>query len=138
MLKRSEDNLMYKKLYTRIELALERSKISILDWDFKTNSIYISPSWKTMLGYKDEELSNSTWTWKHKVHRDDFKKIIHLLHRHGKIKSTYFESTHRLKHKNGHWVWVLGRAKVIYDDHGRKIRMVGTHTDITEEKELQL
>ena len=60
------------------------------------------------------------------------------MRKHDKLKSGYFESTHRLKHKEGHWVWVLGRAKIIYDEHGRKVRMIGTHTDITEEKELQL
>ena len=126
------------ELNERMELALEGSKTSILDWDFTTNRIYISPSWKAMLGYTDSELGNSTWTWKRRVHRDDFRKTILLLRKHDKLKSGYFESTHRLKHKEGHWVWVLGRAKIIYDEHGRKVRMIGTHTDITEEKELQL
>ena len=127
-----------KQLKERMELALQGSKTSILDWDFITQNIYISPSWKAMLGYTDEELGNSTWTWKRRVHRDDFIKTIRLLAKHEKRKSTYFESTHRLKHRNGHWIWVLGRAKIIYNEHGHKVRMVGTHTDITEEKELQL
>ncbi len=127
-----------QQLKERMELALKGSKTSVLDWDFTDNSIYISPSWKEMLGYTNEELPNSTSTWKQRVHRDDKKKVLALLKKHQSEKIEYFENTHRLKHKDGHWVWVLGRAKILYDENGKKVRMVGTHTDITKEKELQL
>ena len=127
-----------QRLKERMELALSGSKTSILDWDFRTNILYISPSWKEMLGYEDYELENRIKTWQKKVHKEDFRNILRLLRKTEKQKSTYFESTHRLKHRDGHWVWVLGRAKMIYDIEGNKIRMIGTHTDITEEKELQL
>ena len=125
-------------LKERMELALQGSKTSVLDWDFQSNSLYISPSWKEMLGYRDEELKNSTMTWKRRVHKDDLQRVLELLRKYDREKNTYFEITHRLKHRDGHWVWVLGRAKIIYDDNGQKIRMIGTHTDITIEKELQL
>lgn len=127
-----------KLLKERMELALRGSKISVLDWDFESNSLYISPNWKEMLGYEDDELRNSTFTWKKRVHKDDLKRVLGLLRKYEIEKSTYFEITHRLKHRDGHWVWVLGRAKILYDENGNKVRMIGTHTDITEEKELQL
>jgi diguanylate cyclase (GGDEF)-like protein/PAS domain S-box-containing protein len=133
--KRGED---IKILKERMELALQGSKTSVLDWDFSSNLLYVSPSWKAMLGYRDEELENSTLTWKERVHKDDLKRVLALLRKYDREKNTYFEITHRLKHRDGHWVWVLGRAKIIYDDNGQKIRMIGTHTDITVEKELQL
>ena len=133
-----ESYRLNKYLKERMEMALSGSKTSVLDWDFSDNSIYISPSWKQMLGYRDEELPNALSSWSNRVHRDDQKNILSLLREYQDNKQEYFESTHRLKHKDGHWVWVLGRAKIIYDEHGEKVRMVGTHTDITEEKELQL
>ena len=125
-------------LQERMEVALQGSKTSVLDWDFASNAFYISPSWKEMLGYRDEELKNSTRTWKKRVHKDDLLSVLVQLRKDEKEKNTYFEITHRLKHRDGHWVWVLGRAKIFYDENGKKIRMIGTHTDITEEKELQL
>jgi diguanylate cyclase (GGDEF)-like protein/PAS domain S-box-containing protein len=91
-----------------------------------------------MLGYTDEELPNTLSSWADRVHRDDHKKVLSLLRKHQTETIKYFENTHRLKHKDGHWVWVLGRAQILYDENGKKVRMIGTHTDITEEKELQL
>jgi len=133
--RRREETELLKE---RMELALQGSKTSVLDWDFLSNALYISPSWKEMLGYRDEELDNSTLTWKVRVHKDDLKRVLSLLRKYDREKSTYFEITHRLKHQDGHWVWVLGRAKILYNENGQKIRMIGTHTDITVEKELQL
>lgn len=133
-----ESNHLNQQLRERMELALSGSKTSVLDWDFTDDSIYISPSWKEMLGYTDEELPNTLSSWADRVHRDDHKKVLSLLRKHQSKKIKYFENTHRLKHKDGHWVWVLGRAQILYNENGKKIRMIGTHTDITEEKELQL
>lgn len=131
-------NHLNQQLKERMELALSGSKTSVLDWDFTDNSIYISPSWKEMLGFRDEELPNSTATWYQRAHPDDKKVVLQMIREHQENKIKYFECNHRLKHKNGHWVWVLGRAQILYDENGKKVRMIGTHTDITEEKELQL
>ena len=133
-----ESHKLNQQLKDRMEMALSGSKTSVLDWDFSDDSIYISPSWKKMLGYTDEELPNTLASWADRVHRGDQKKVLSLLKEHQTDQIKYFENTHRIKHKDGHWVWVLGRAQIIYDENGEKIRMVGTHTDITEEKELQL
>lgn len=133
-----ETNKLNQQLKERMELALIGSKTSVLDWNFSDNSLYISPSWKEMLGFKDDELSNNTYTWESRVHPDDKKVVLRTLKKHQSQQIKYFENTHRLKHRDGHWVWVLGRAQILYDEKGKKVRMIGTHTDITEEKELQL
>ena len=133
-----ESDKLNQALKERMELALIGSKTSVLDWNFATNDFYISPSWKEMLGYNDDELENTTYTWQHRVHPDDRKNIVDQLKTTQAKHLKYFENTHRLKHKDGHWIWVLGRAQIMYDENGKKVRMVGTHTDITKEKELQL
>jgi diguanylate cyclase (GGDEF)-like protein/PAS domain S-box-containing protein len=91
-----------------------------------------------MLGFRDNELKNQTLTWYKRVHHDDKKNVFTLLREHQDNQIKYFEFNHRLKHRDGHWVWVLGRAQILFDKNGKKVRMIGTHTDITEEKELQL
>ena len=129
---------MDEKLKERFELALCGSKTSILDWDMVNNTLYVSPSWKEMLGYHDDELPNSTHTWKKLAHPQDIVKVMGSLKEHIRQHRKVFENNHRLRHKDGHWVWILGRARIIYDEQGNAIRMIGTHTDITKEKELQL
>jgi len=133
-----DSNILNKQLRIRMEMALKGSKTSILDWDFTDDSLYISPSWKEMLGFRDDELRNETFTWYKRVHPNDKKSVFTLLRKHQENKIKYFEFNHRLKHKDGHWVWVLGRAQILFDKNGKKVRMIGTHTDMTEEKELQL
>lgn len=130
-------NQKTERLKERMELALIGSKTSVLDWDLTDNSLYISPGWKMMLGFTDEELPNRTLTWKERVHRDDKKVVFSGFYKIKTDKMTHFENNHRLRHKDGHWVWILGRAQILYEN-GKAVRMVGTHTDITEEKEMQL
>ncbi len=123
-----------RKLNMRMALALAGSNTSVLEWDFTESSVYISPSWKEMLGFGDAELSNSASTWNRRVHRDDMRTVYLSLKKHIAEKKKYFENTHRLKHKDGHWIWILARAQILYDVNGKAVRMVGTHTDITERK----
>ncbi|WP_245609231.1 bifunctional diguanylate cyclase/phosphodiesterase [Sulfurovum lithotrophicum] len=129
---------MDERLKERFELALCGSKTSILDWDMVNHTLYISPSWKEMLGYRDKELPNTEGTWKKLAYPGDIVTVMKSLKEHIREHRKVFENNHRLQHKDGHWIWVLGRARIIYDKEGDAIRMVGTHTDITEEKELQL
>ncbi|MEA3433266.1 MAG: EAL domain-containing protein [Campylobacterota bacterium] len=131
-------NYLNQQLKERMELALIGSKIAVLDWNFSDNSMYISPSWKEMLGFRDDELPNATTTWFSRAYPDDRKNVLQMIREHQEDQIKYFEFNHRLKHKNGHWVWVLGRAQILYDKKGKKVRMIGTQTDITEEKELQI
>jgi diguanylate cyclase (GGDEF)-like protein/PAS domain S-box-containing protein len=133
-----KSNQLNKQLKERMELALIGSKTSVLDWDFTDNSFYIAPSWKEMLGYTNEDLRNLPSTWKKLVHPDDRMVILAQLKDHKINKIKYFENNHRLRHKDGHWIWILGRAQILYDENDNPIRMIGTHTDITEEKEWQL
>ncbi|MEA3455254.1 MAG: EAL domain-containing protein [Campylobacterota bacterium] len=128
-------NLFLKE---RMDLALAGSSTSILDWSFTNVDFYISPNWKEMLGFTDEELPNRVLTWRQRVHPDDKNAVFALLKKCLAERREDFEMNHRLMHKDGHWVWVLGRAQIHYDESGKAIRMIGTHTDITEEKELQL
>ncbi|MEA3456235.1 MAG: FIST N-terminal domain-containing protein, partial [Campylobacterota bacterium] len=94
-----KSNRLNQQLKERMEMALAGGKTSVLDWDFADNSLYISPSWKEMLGYRDDELPNSTSTWYHKVHPEDKKIVFSLLRKNQSEQIKYFENNHRLKHK---------------------------------------
>ena len=122
-----------KQLTERLELAFISTQDGLWDWNIATNEVYFSPLWKKMLGYEDLEFESTFAEWEKNVHPQDLKdaKINIQNHFEGKTKS--YSNVHRLKHKNGTWVWILARGKALYDENKKAIRMVGTHTDITKE-----
>jgi len=126
------------KLRERTELALSGSNTSVLDWDYLANNSYISPSWKEMLGFKDINSLDDFMTWKKRVHKDDLRQVLLKIKQAMNRQEPYFETVHRLKHENGNYLWIMGKAQLFYDADGKLIRMIGTHTDISKEKEIEL
>jgi len=118
----------------RYQFAIEGSNDGIWDWDIGTDVVYFSPRWKEMLGYADDELKNEFATWKERVHPADLPEILEQIELNISGVKSKFEVEHRIKHKDGHWVWILDRAKTIYSDNNIAIRISGFHTDITEQK----
>ncbi len=125
-------------LTERLELALRGSNDGVWDWNILDNSVYFSPRWKEIIGYSDEELVNEVPTWTDRIHPDDVEATWESINEHINSITEYYEGVHRLKHKDGHWVWILDRGKALYDSSGKATRMIGTHTDISEEKAMQL
>ena len=123
-----------KKLTERLELAFYATQDGLWDWDIRKDTIYYSPIWKSMIGYEDDELPNEISVWANRVHPDDIEKAFKAIQDHIDGKTDEYNNEHRLLHKNGSWVWTLDRGKALFDDKGKAIRMVGTHTDITEAK----
>jgi len=123
-------------LFERFEMAVSGTDDGLWDWNVQSSEIYFSPRWKEMLGYKDDELANSFDTWKSRVHPDDLAATLEAIQQ-SQQNNTNYSCIHRLKHKDGHWVWILDRGKSYYDSDENIIRMVGFHTDISELKELE-
>jgi len=133
-LKQVEQQTLY--LSERIKLAFDGSRDGLWDWNLLDDSVYYSPRWKEMLGYRDDEMENNFEAWKSRVHPDDFEHLIAELKASINDKNTMFENKHRLQHKDGHWVWIYDRGQVQRDKAGKAIRMIGTHTDLTTEINL--
>ena len=133
----NESEKSYEQLRERLELAFEGTQDGLWDWNLVEGSVYFSPIWKKMLGYKDNELKNDFSSWKDRVHPNDLGAAMKDVQAHINGTTDMYKSIHRLKHKDGHWIWNLARAKAIYDQDGKAIRMVGTNADITELKRLE-
>ena len=127
----------FENLQTRFKLAINGTKDGLWDWDLVTNQVYFSAQWKKQLGYEDNELDNKLVTWEERVHPDDLKQAYIDIQSNIDKKTPLYENQHRLKHKNGSWVWILDRGQTIYDENEKPIRMVGFHTDITEKKQIE-
>lgn len=124
-------------LVLRYERAIEGSQEGLWDWNLLTNDVYFSKRWKSMLGYKDHELKNRLEEWDIRVHPDDKEKAIEDITANHNKETKYYENIHRLKHKDGSWVWILDRGKTYFDKEGNPIRMIGFHSDITKLKNLE-
>ena len=119
--------------------AIESSGDGVWDWNFQTGAVFYSSSWKSMLGYKDDEIKNRLSEWKRRVHPDDLNDIRRALTRCIKGKTPRYECQHRLLCKNGKYKWILTRGRVVEKTaDGKPLRIVGTHTDISETKRIEL
>jgi len=134
--------LNYNKKLTvlkeRLELALSSSDSGIWDWNIQENTLYISPQWKEMLGYKDEELENSFETWKISVHPDDIANVMEQIQNNIQNRVIYKEMTYRLVKKDKSIIWILSKASTEFDKDFKPIRVIGTHINITESKAKEL
>jgi len=121
----------------RLKQATGNARIGLWDWDIQSNTIELNEEWTRICGYTLNELSPVTLsTWEKLMHPDDWIESKALLKQHFLKDKDVYECEVRMKHKNGNWVWVLDRGKVIaWTDEGKPSRMLGTHTEITRMKE---
>jgi diguanylate cyclase (GGDEF)-like protein/PAS domain S-box-containing protein len=117
----------------RNELALHGANDGLWDFDLDRQTTYFSPRWKSMLGYGDDEIE-PLQDWQELLHPDDTERVRTALRDHLAGKEPMFESVHRLKHRDGVWLWVISRAKAKVDEQGRAHRIVGVDLDVTERK----
>ena len=121
----------------RLALVMRATNDGIWDWDLKTNQVYFSPRWKAMLGYADGEIGNTFDDWRRLVHPDDAERALALIQDYLQGKTTAYELEHRLCHKDSAYRWVLARGIALWDAQGKPYRMVGSHTDITDRKQIE-
>jgi diguanylate cyclase (GGDEF)-like protein/PAS domain S-box-containing protein len=119
----------------RLELALAGGELGTWDWDVPSGVTRFNERWSSMLGYGQDELENEVSTWERLVHPDDWPQIHAALDPHLRGETQQYESEHRMRHRDGHWVWVLDRGRVVArQPDGSARRVVGTHLDITARK----
>jgi diguanylate cyclase (GGDEF)-like protein/PAS domain S-box-containing protein len=132
-LERIEIQRHLRDLEERNELALYSANDGLWDFDTLNNRVYLSPRWKAMLGY-DENDVGPVPDWRTLVHSDDMSRVQAAIRDHVAGKTPIFESLHRMRHATGEWRWVISRAKARVDEKGRLLRLVGVELDITERK----
>jgi len=123
----------------RLQLALDAARDGVWDWDIPTGSMVYNQAWAEMLGYALEEVQPDKSAWLTLVHPEDHAQAAARVAAHLKGESPVYEAEVRLRHKDGHYLWVLDRGKVVArDQHGQPARMTGTHRNITARKEAEL
>ena len=121
----------------RYELVVEGAHDGIWDWDIKNNIHYLSSRWKKHFGYDDEELRNKIETWIDLIHSEDKEEALKKVESYMSSRSGLYKNTYRLRCKDGSYRWVLSKGKAIWNKEGEAIRFAGSHTDITNQIELE-
>ncbi|UDL04712.1 GAF domain-containing protein [Marinobacter sp. CA1] len=124
----------------RLEMVIRATDTGIWEWNVQTDALTLNERWAEIIGYRLEELSPlSVETWRRLLHEDDLEKAEIKLRRHFAGASDYYDATFRMRHQDGHWVWVHARGRVMaHDIHGDPLIMAGTHTDISAQKAAEL
>lgn len=121
----------------RLQNAISGTRTGTWEWNVSTGETVFNERWAHIIGYSLEELEPiSIETWMNFTHPDDLKRSGELLERHFSGELPSYECEARMRHRDGHWVWVLDRGSVLsWTDDGQPLMMYGTHQDISARKE---
>lgn len=123
----------------RLANVIEATEAGIWDWRVQSGELVCNERWAEIVGFTLAELSPlSIATWQGLAHPDDLGVSDSQLQEVFARTRTLYECECRMKHRDGGWVWVLDRGKVVeWSDDGRPVRMTGSHTDITVRKQAE-
>jgi PAS domain S-box-containing protein len=124
-----------KKSEQLFELAIKASNDGIWEWDPSTEKLYFSPRYLEMLGYSQEEFPNSVEAFINAVHEDERDEVYKLFNGFLLGQKRDFRKIIRYRHKKGNILYVLSNAVRQYNEEGDLVRVVGSNTDITTQKE---
>jgi PAS domain S-box-containing protein len=119
-------------------LALDSVGDGVWDWNVPNGTVFFSPRWKTMLGYSEDEIGDNVNEWSERIHPEDLADVMRAVREHLSGQTQMYHCEHRVRCKDGSYIWVLDRGRVVTrDEAGNPVRMVGTHTDVTEKRAAQ-
>ncbi|MBC3807968.1 PAS domain-containing protein [Undibacterium seohonense] len=115
---------------------IEGTNVGTWEWNIETGEMRLNERWADQVGYELNELGTPTiQTWDDLTHPEDLSRVKALMAKHFAHDLTYYECENRLRHKDGHWIWVLTRGRVSsYTPLGKPEWVSGTQMDITERK----
>ena len=132
--KKAQERLLEQR--SRLVNILKGTNVGTWEWNVQTGTTVFNDRWAEIVGYNLEELAPiSISTWMELAHPEDLRACEDLLQRHFRGEIEFYECEARMRHKNGHWVWILDRGRVItWTEDGKPLWMFGTHQDITQRK----
>ncbi len=123
---------------TRLRLALEAAHQGFYDLNVQTGEAEVSAEYATMLGYDAQGFRETNDAWIERLHPDDQQPVAAVYRDYIAGKLPEYRVEFRQRTKSGDWKWILSLGKIVERDaHGQPLRMLGTHTDITERKRAE-
>ena len=123
----------------RLRLALKAADQGLFDLNIQTGVAIVSPEYALMMGYDPASFEETNQRWLERLHPEDLPtaRQNYLDYLDGKL-STY-QAEFRMRNHNGDWQWILSQGSIVeWDGEGQPLRMLGTHTEITQRKQAEL
>ncbi|MGE0643184.1 MAG: PAS domain S-box protein [Nitrospira sp.] len=121
----------------RYALVVAGAEAAIWDWNVPEKRVFFSPRWKALRGLADDEVSDREEEWSRRIHPDDRDRVMAAVGAHFEGRTAVFAEEYRIRHKDGHWIWILDHGIAKRDGAGKVIRMAGSETDITARKQAE-
>jgi diguanylate cyclase (GGDEF)-like protein/PAS domain S-box-containing protein len=118
----------------RYSLSVQGANDGLWDWDLRTNRIYYSERWKSILGLQPNEVGDGPEEWFDRIHAEDRSHVEQALAAHRAGETAQLECEYRMLHRDKSYRWVLTRGMAVREASGREARMAGSQTDITRGK----
>jgi PAS domain S-box-containing protein len=122
----------------RLRLALTAAEQGLYDLNVRTGETIVTPEYARMLGYEPDEFTETNQRWIERLHPDERDAVAEAYRAYVAGETAAYRVEFRQRTKSGEWKWILSIGKIVeFDAHGRPLRMLGTHTDITKRKEAE-
>ena len=135
---RKRTETLLRETEERWKLALEGVGDGVWDWYIQTGVEYFSKRCMDMYGYTEDDALDRADVFDALTHPDDVEQMARDRQAHFDGLTPTYVNEHRIRCKDGSWKWVLTRGMLVSRDaQGKPLRMIGTHTDITERKQSE-
>ncbi|MCB9495890.1 MAG: response regulator [Fibrobacteria bacterium] len=119
----------------RWRFALEAAGDGLWDWNVATGLAFYSGRWIETLGMSDQDLSGTIDDWRSRLHPEDRQRVLADLDRHLAGRAPTWQSEHRMRRRDGTWIWVMDRGRVVErSGDGAPLRMIATQTDVDQRR----
>ncbi len=135
---RKESEKALRRSEQHLQMALKGTKAGLWDWNILTGQLIFDERWAKMLGFNLNEIEPHISSWKKLIHPEDFENSENKMAEHLKGSTEFYQNTYRVRAKNGEWKYILDSGMVIERDaRGKPLRAVGTHQDMTYQKQAE-
>ena len=121
----------------RLRTVIEATHHAVWDWDLATDMILWGDGFPTLFGYESPEERTAIDAWRKRVHPDDVERVSTGLRRAITEGRTVWEDEYRFRRAEGGWAVVADRGRVLRDEHGEPIRVIGAMRDVTEQRQAE-
>lgn len=124
---------------SRLRLALQAANQGLYDLNVQTGEAIVNPEYAQMLGYDPQTFTETNASWRERMHPDDRHPVCQIYQDYIHGKRDDYQVEFRQLTKQGDWKWILSLGRIVeWDQQDRPLRMLGTHTDISERKAKEI